>query len=141
MTVIAWDGKTMAADKRTTDCGLPRTSTKIIRAEGGALLGACGDSSMCRALRAWWMAGADTENYPDKDKTSSLLVVTRGAKVLLYWDGPFPVETEEKFTAVGSGRDYAIAAMHFGQTAEDAVRLACIYDTGCGNGVDVLTLE
>lgn len=39
---------------------------------------------------------------------------------------------------MGSGRDFAIAAMHCGKTAREAVEIASLYENGCGNGVDVL---
>jgi hypothetical protein len=141
VTIIAWDGRVMAADKRTTDAGMPWTTTKIVRDGGGALLGACGNSSMCRELRLWWQKGATPENYPDKAKACCLMVVTPDRQILLYIDGPIPVEIHNGFAAIGSGRDYAIAAMHYGRGAIEAVELASIYDTGCGNGVDALTLE
>jgi ATP-dependent protease HslVU (ClpYQ) peptidase subunit len=48
------------------------------------------------------------------------------------------VHYEDKKTATGSGRDYALAAMHCGKTAREAVEIACLFETGCGNGVDEL---
>jgi ATP-dependent protease HslVU (ClpYQ) peptidase subunit len=141
MTVIAWDGKTLAADKRSTVDYLQRTVTKIERATCGSLLGACGDAAMCRSLRQWWTDGASAEKWPDKEDKATLMVVTPTGCVLMYDGGPVPIEYSDPFAAIGHGRDYAIAAMHLGKNAVEAVELASLYDTSCGNGVDTLTLN
>ncbi len=141
MTVIAWDGRTLAADKRTTDCGQPRTTTKIVRAPDGSLVATSGDSGMARALRAWWIGGADVEKYPDPDVKADLFVVTKDAEQRLYQGSARPIVLEDKTFAMGTGRDYANAAMYYGKTAREAVELACVWDTGCGNGIDTLTLD
>jgi ATP-dependent protease HslVU (ClpYQ) peptidase subunit len=43
-------------------------------------------------------------------------------------------------TAIGTGRDYALAAMHCGSTAAEAVAIAALFDPGTGGGVDTVTL-
>lgn len=79
MTVIAWDGKTLAADKRVGYGNMHRTTTKIRRV-GDALVGCSGSGSL------------------------------------------------------------AVAAMHLGKSAREAVEIACLYDMNCGNGIDTLEL-
>jgi ATP-dependent protease HslVU (ClpYQ) peptidase subunit len=141
MTVIAWDGKTLAADKRTTDAGVGLTTTKIFRAPCGALLGAGGTTSACHGLKNWWVAGADPEKFPEKDKDAALMVVKPGGKVLVYWESAVGVEIEDAFFAIGSGRDFALAAMHLGCSAKRAVEVACTFSPYCGNGIDTLELK
>lgn len=140
MTVIAWDGTTLAADKRTTLANLPHTTTKIIRAPNGALVGVSGDSGMCRTLRNWYSEGA-AETYPDKDSKCDMVVILPGPCVLLYQGGPHPIEIEDACYAMGSGRDYALMAMHLGRDAREAVALTSAFDVNCGNGIDTLTLD
>jgi ATP-dependent protease HslVU (ClpYQ) peptidase subunit len=48
---------------------------------------------------------------------------------------------EDPFIAFGAGRDYAMAAMHLGCDAHRAVEVACVFDTGCGMGIDTLELD
>ena len=48
-------------------------------------------------------------------------------------------KVEDQFAAWGSGRDFALTAMHLGKSAREAVEIACLFENGCGNGVDVLT--
>jgi hypothetical protein len=47
-------------------------------------------------------------------------------------------KAEDDFVAVGSGRDYAMAAMALGHTARVGVEIASRFDPGTGNGVDEL---
>lgn len=145
MTVIAWDGKTLAADKRMDCGGYPATVTKIIRAPNGALIGGSGDADVIAALKRWYCEGAERRDYPvNKDADgcpARLLVITPDGGVRLYLSGPDPVSTDGGMFAIGSGTDYALAAMHLGNDARRAVEVACALDTCCGNGIDTLTLE
>lgn len=142
MTVIAWDGKTLAADKRAVNAMLARTVTKIKRLPWGVLLGWSGDQDIGSELRDWFAAGADASRFPEAARKgdATLMVVERG-KVRFYVASPAPMEVEDSQVAIGSGRDYAQAAMALGKTAREAVELACRFDTGCGNGIDTLTHE
>lgn len=140
MTVIAWDGQVLAADKRGTQAGLVRTITKIER-YGNQLLGVSGETHIGAEMSAWFKAGADPEKFPPKarDDEATLMVVREG-QVWLYVTSPYPLLVEDRSTAIGSGRDFAIAAMALGLDAKAAVELASRFDAGCGNGVDTLTL-
>lgn len=144
MTVIAWDGHTLAADKRIVNMGLIQTTTKIFRIEG-ALVGSAGNLPLIREMIAWYTAGAKASDFPqslrDKEEWPGLLVIRAGKPILKYEQTPYPFEIEDTRVALGSGRDFALAAMHCGRTASEAVQVACVFENGCGNGVDTLTLE
>lgn len=143
MTVIAWDGKTLAADKMANFSGLKGTVTKI-RAARDALLFVSGDFDAATNLYAWYEAGAILEAWPkfqeDKDAWMPLHAVKRDGSIWRYERRPYPFLIEEKKFAVGSGRDFALAAMHMGADAVEAVKVACQFDPGCGLGIDTLTL-
>jgi hypothetical protein len=144
MTVIAWDGRTMAADKRMDCNGYPATVTKIYRMPDGALIGGCGDSDVISALRHWYQDGCNPANYPDNrgehSTYATLMVVTPAREVQLYLSSPIPIQMHNQTFAIGSGADYALAVMHLGHSARKAVEVACALDTGCGNGIDILKL-
>lgn len=148
MTVIAWDGVTLAADKRALDNSVVRTTTKIRRATNGALVGTTGSCARGRELFAWYDAGGVPKDFPpserEHDKCASMVVIEtkeRGGPTINFYDGgPYPVVFEDRIYAMGSGRDYAQTMMHLGHTARRAVEVACELDPGCGNGVDELTL-
>ncbi|CBJ38328.1 Conserved protein of unknown function, phage related [Ralstonia solanacearum CMR15] len=141
MTVIAWDGKTLAADKRATSIGLARAVTKIQRHED-LLLAMTGDWDVAAELREWFKAGAAPSDFPAKAREDlASLIVVGTAGVWLYSTGPFPMPIESEKAAFGSGRDFAEAAMHLGCTAIEAVSVACHFQSDCGNGIDALTLD
>jgi hypothetical protein len=143
MTVIAWDGKTLASDRLGDAGGLKRSSTKIFRFEGG-LFGSAGWGSHASHMFDWIKKGANPETVPAFQLTEdyqSVLVVRNDGTVWIYGKSAYPFQMEDKFHACGSGRDFAIAAMHLGQDAVTAVAVASVYDTGCGMGIDQLTLE
>lgn len=141
MTVICWDGQTLAADKRTVDgAGLRRTVTKIKRINGH-LLGITGSWDVGTEMRAWWADGAKPEDFPKSARDgNTVLVVIGSSGVYSYNTGPHPLVIEDEKCAFGSGRDFALAAMHLGCDAGEAVHVACHFQTDCGNGIDTLTL-
>lgn len=144
MTVIAWDGKVLAADRLAESVGLARTMTKIRRTSSGALIGAAGRTSYCVAVMAWYEAGADPDKYPktqDSDDFADMVVIETCGRVLKYERCSAPMHFEDKTFAMGSGRDYAMAAMYLGCDAIKAVEVACAHDVSCGNGYDALPLH
>jgi hypothetical protein len=146
VTVIAWDGKTLAADKQGTWNGTKRRVTKIFRV-GADLVAFSGEPQFGLAMVQWWRDGGKPEQFPkhqsDKDDWQPFLVIQkqRGRpRILRFERTPFPIVLEERTYAMGSGSDFATAAMDCGRTAVGAVRVACKRDNGCGNGIDTLTL-
>lgn len=143
MTCIAWDGKTLAADKRATNGTARNTVTKIYRA-GDVLVGVSGDLAFGMQLLEWVMAGRNPDTFPASQREEKtwqpMLVIEADGTMARYEQTPYPIRWQDAFGAIGSGRDYALAAMHLGKTAEEAVAVATAFDPGCGNGIDTLTL-
>lgn len=141
MTVLVFDGNTFAADKRATNQGLIFSVTKIKKSRDH-LIGVSGDFSAGKMLMKWFEDGCDPTKWPkcqeDKDRWTSLIVITPENKILKYEQEPIPMEVEEKRFAFGSGRDLALAAMEMGADAIKAVEVASKFDAGCGNGIDTL---
>jgi hypothetical protein len=144
MTVIAFDGKTLAADKLATSGGMKMTVTKLFRARG-CLIAASGDFDRINESVAWFAAGADPAKMPpyarDNNDYVGLLVIDKDGSILKYERSAVPFKIESPFIAIGSGREYAMAAMHLGKSAAKAVEVACALDANCGNGVDTMMLE
>jgi ATP-dependent protease HslVU (ClpYQ) peptidase subunit len=124
MSVIAWDGHVLAADKQATNNGLKRTTTKIHRA-GECLVAFTGDASQGMLMVDW----------------APVAVIRPDRTIATYERTPVPVVIEDRFYAAGCGRDYAMAVMHLGLGAVKAVEVACALDAFCGNGMDTLSLE
>lgn len=144
MTVIAWDGQTLAADKRCSYGGMVCTVTKIFRI-GNLLVAGAGDFPHVLAMVEWVRRGRDPADFPvaqgSKDDWQPLLVIEPGGKALIYERTPYPVHYEQDYMTLGSGREYARAALHMGADAVEAVRVASALDVNCGNGVDILELQ
>jgi ATP-dependent protease HslVU (ClpYQ) peptidase subunit len=144
MTVIAWDGRMLAADRQATVGSLKRSATKIFRLPDG-LVALSGDGSHAHALLAWCRGVRDPREFPrgDHPDTSGHLTVFAPDGVRVY-DGMgrgYPEPIPDEFIAMGSGRDFAMAAMHLGCDARRAVEVACTFDVYCGMGIDVLQLD
>lgn len=145
MTVIAWDGKTLSADKQAVSGGYGQTVTKIFKL-CGELYGFAGNAGHAAALVVWFNNGAIIENWPepsDKEDVANFIVITKDGQIREYEGGAcgYYDIVEDRFTAMGSGRDYALAAMYLGQDSRTAVEVACALDINCGKGIDTLTLK
>jgi hypothetical protein len=143
MTVIAYDGEKLVADRAGTNGGYRRTVTKIFRVPGG-MVGFCGNAIHAQQMLAWFMEGRKPDNYPhpcEDDEHASAMFVDLQGRIWHFERGPLGLLVHEKFDAVGSGRDYALSAMFLGWDAEMAVSVASHFDNCCGNGCDVIALE
>lgn len=147
MTVLAWDGATLSADKMTTVSGTIFKCTKIERNED-CLLGFAGDSDLGFALLHWWKFDRyrtdHKDSFPqgkDKDNWARLLVVRADRKLELYERFAIPIIFEPQQFAIGSGMDYAMAIMSQGSSSREAVRVCNELDPHCGLGIDTLALE
>lgn len=143
MTTVAWDGKTMAADTLATDTwGLKFESHKIIEGRDFLLAGA-GEVGQ---IRKWWvdeghkltaeqLIAAGYSHYErEKNEPALLLACVHG--VYRHSGGVF-LQSYEGRCAIGSGRNYALAAMYLGKTAEEAVKVAAHFDSGTNDVVDI----
>jgi hypothetical protein len=141
MTVIAFDGRTLAADKRATVSGHTYTISKIARV-GDCLVGVAGRGDKIREFQQWIANGRERDEYPKRSDEAWFtgLVVRPDGVIERFEDQSIPILVEDRTHAIGTGRDYARVAMHLGKTAREAVEIACLFDENCGNGIDTLEL-
>jgi hypothetical protein len=143
MTVIAWDGKTLAADKQMMS-GYLRSPivTKIHRGFSGELLAFSGNASIAGELHEWYKSGCKPEDWPknncDKNDSSHLIVINKETGIRKYESGPYPVHLENSYMAFGCGYEAAMAVLYMGFPSVKAVEVASALISGCGNGVDTL---
>lgn len=144
MTVIAWDGKTLAADKLACNGSTKSTTTKIFRHDD-CLLAVTGNLSIGMEMVNWARSGYKPEEYPASNRNlnegCSLIKIEPNGDVWKYESAPFPFKLEGRFLAFGSGDECAYVAMHCGATAAEAVAATSLFNTGCGNGIDTLEFE
>lgn len=141
MTIIAWDGKTLAADRQSTSNNMRRTTRKIHRVRDG-LIAITGSGCHGVALLDWFNGDRNPSAWPKESAEIANIIHVTSDGVFVY-AGDLPAFGEpvlDAFIAFGSGRDYAMTAMHLGKTAAEAVEIACLFDVSCGMGVDTLEL-
>jgi hypothetical protein len=141
VTTIAWDGEAMAADKRANVSGSRITVSKIRRGRDGNLVGIAGSMALFEDIFAWLCEGEKRpEAQGEKGDWCEVLEVTAEGRVFRHERlGRF--EVQDKQYAVGSGSDFARAAMACGMSAAEAVKLAARFDTATGDGVESMPLR
>lgn len=141
MTTVAWDGFTMACDSLAVDSwGLKSRADKVLEGEN-FILGIAGNHGQ---ILAWWrqvqslpassvIAHGYTHYEREHNNPSMILVTAHKAYKL---DGPVFIALEEGAQhAIGSGRDFALAAMYLGKTAAEAVEIASRFDNNTNNRI------
>jgi hypothetical protein len=138
MTVIAWDGETVAADTRATSGTsiVPVLDKKIVSQNGVSLAG-CG---VAHEVDAWQYDYFNGIIRPLKGKGSIVLEFREGKCFVWESGASVPYAVRSPFT-IGSGGDVAMGAMLAGKTATEAVRIACKVDTACGLPVQTVKLK
>lgn len=140
MSTIAWDGKTLAGDRLgVRGEGLRFEVVKVFALSNGSLYGGVGKHDNVLQVLWWLENGGEPPNLGSEASFSGLVVMPE-KKVHLFDELLVPKPVLESFFAIGSGRDFAIAAMALGQTAAQAIELAMRYDIYTGIGVDVVSL-
>ena len=147
MSVIAWDGKTMVADRQVSYGNMIGSADKARRVESAefdavALVGCTGDAMLIIPMFEWIEGGCDPDSFPKAITPESdfmALVVMSSGSTLVFGTSPHPVFQDPGIFAIGSGRDFAMAAMYLGKSAREAVEVASHFDITCGCGVTELT--
>lgn len=140
MTVIAWDGKTLAVDKQITCGDFAVSGTKIRQLEDGTILAWGGHIDTGLIVAEWYEKGADPEKFPisrtEDDVWGELIVVTPERLCFGYCQGHVPTSYNYPMAWGGPGRYAAMAAMLCGRSATVAIEITNQICADCGFGVD-----
>lgn len=134
MSVIAWDGKTLCADKQCTWNGTPTRVEKIFKKDN-IIAGSVGIYYDCIQFKEW--LGTDNPK-PTLEEDFSAISVENGI-LKRYGHKLIPIIMNVPFWSIGCGCDFAMGAMASGKNSYDAVSIACKLDIHCGMGIDSLT--
>lgn len=137
MTVVAWDGKTLAADSAVTVGGMRLACEKIERFPDGSLYGAAGDGDETVKLADFIRKGG-TGRRPKCESVYALHILPDGT-VNLYSGSAWPDRITSPFVAIGSGCKYAMAVMWAGFDSARACEAAIALDKSCS--APVVTLQ
>lgn len=155
MTTIAWDGRHLAADTRVLQQGNIMATTKLWDvwlkdhpnmpiAGPRALLGVAGNLATGLELKRWFLGGADPEalrRIPEAEFARLIVIDDQGIRVRAYESTPDAIQCQDRQRAWGSGVDFALAAMHLGLSAWQAVDLAHHFDPNTGPAAQQLTFD
>lgn len=143
MSVVVYDGKSLAADRQITIGDLRVMGSKMrVIIEGGKVLAWTGHQDSGLAMARWYQAGARPEHWPDcqKGENWSRLIVAHYDGFHCYEHTPEKLILDVPFMAWGAGRDFALGALAMGATARQAVEVACRFSVMCGGGVEAYEL-
>lgn len=135
MTTIAWDGKSLVADRQTTKGSTRGTMCKIFQLNNNRFLAGAGDAVEINQVVHWMKAGGKKKMKPDIEESEFLMLDKRGKKCY-FMDHRLVPMVCESFSAIGSGSDFALGAMAAGVDAERAIQIASRLDVFTGEGLD-----
>ncbi|MEE8262972.1 MAG: hypothetical protein V3R83_10960 [Gammaproteobacteria bacterium] len=130
MTTIAFDGVTMAADRQCGGAHIMRVLEPKLFRVNGSVFGVCGRLEHIVMMRDWLRKGGEKPNLGDHFEA----LEARNGACWYYSSGlarcrlDFPA-------SIGSGQDFAMAAMYAGKDARNAVKIAIKLDEGSGLGI------
>lgn len=144
MTTVAWRGNEMAADSQGQRHGMRTTAQKIHRV-GDHVIGVSGTLCDCLAFVRWFEDRSEPLDFKmyrndgsDAPDVSAIVASPEGPE---YWtEHCQPTPILDEFAAVGSGAAAALAAMHMGASAAEAVRIASLVDPGTGGEIQVMPI-
>lgn len=134
MTVIVWDGKTLACDSRCTDdfdSHKNYSRNKIRPLKKGGVVGLAGAWSDIEIAFEWMQAGQKKKTKPKLEKFAAIWVHRGKAFITdsgLAW-------TPCDYGSVGTGRTISNTALHLGLDAIKAAQAACDLDAFCDGPV------
>lgn len=146
MTTIAFDGKTVAADRQVTVGGTPVKApfpkiTRVTYRGVKSIVGfTCGNVCHVMPVIEWIKNECPMDDAPDihnEGKDFSLMLVNADG-VFYSSESLILVPLGMVKWAVGSGSDFALGAMAAGANAKRAVTLTMGLDVSTGMGIDVL---
>ena len=143
MTVIAWDGKTLATDRMANDGSQKWESSKAWygtnKDKEVVIITGVGLAHYIRHLSEWYQQGMPEPSVIPQPSHAKLIVVKKEGlyelsyKMLLPYDAPY--------CAFGDGKEIALGALAMGATAGQAVNICNEHSLQCGKGVELFTLH
>lgn len=140
MTTVVYDGKTLAADRQVTYGRTKQLGTKVYRLKD-VVVGICGDASKAIEVVDWLSRGSPKRGVPDDVGGMSLIMVSLETGECWTMTGSLSRFPCHPPVSIGSGCMAALAALHCGATAVQAVEAASNVDIYTGGGVDYVDIK
>ena len=142
MTVVVWDGKTLATDRQANDGYMKWEAEKawyMVRQTEHYIVSGVGTLGSILKMRDCFKANGNLSTLEVQPNSAELIVVS--SKGLTVWSSNGTSVELSAPMAFGEGREYALGAMAMGATAQEAVQIANEYSLHCGKGVSCYTLQ
>ncbi len=141
MTVIVWDGQTLATDRAASVGNAQWKTAKAwhhVDERGPCIISGVGTLSAVLYMREWYKLGAIPKDFPEMqgEKHWAHLLVVTSEGLMRYEQAPYAIAHGRTQCAFGEGRDFALGAMAMGADAARAVMIAENFSPYCGHGVD-----
>lgn len=138
MTTVCFDGETLASDSRMHgDKEYYQDNCKKIFKVGASYIGIAGDVSEGLLFLRW--RKDMTKEKPELTDAFDALEIKDG--IAYQWDKYLILLELGKTAAIGSGCQFAIAAMECGKTAKEAIEVAKKFDSGTGGKVKAVKIK
>lgn len=143
MTTVAYRDGIMAADSCVTYGAIimPCNITKVTKFANGSIFAYSGTIELGELLKRELARCIHEQDgiLPDcdidrQDNAFSAAIVQPDGEVLFH-EGRTWIQMDVPYFALGSGKDYAYAAMYLGASAEQAVKCACTLDLNSGGKI------
>lgn len=148
MTTCAWFGNQAAADTLGEQNCLRMYNSKIYHNDRVVLMGA----GIRHQIMNHWKAIKDMElagildfgfpNYQPGECDPGMILVSRQHTQHNAWylTGSVWTKINRPYHAIGSGRDFALAAMRLGKSPREAVELSAEFDVYTGGEIEVVEI-
>lgn len=137
MTTVAVRDGVMAADTQLSS-GTIHRAQKVFELPGGGCVGGCGEWSKAYAAISWLLGGRQGD-APEFENAELVILRPDGTVWIACERFPeFPILDD--VAAIGCGSAAAMALMHQGFSAKDAVRATCRTDPGSSEPIQVYKL-
>ena len=148
MSVVVWDGQSLAADRACIVNGSMHTQQKIFQCEH-KVVAFVGTHENGLGLLEWVRKGSHEAQWPIGQTTEewTVLIVADpfDPKSIYYYERlpikQYPDCSVRNFFAWGAGKDYALGALSMGASAAAAVTIASEFSIHCGFGVDTFLVK
>ncbi len=142
MTTIAWDGRTLAADKGSWSNGLHQPARKVFQITAPDrrrfLVAFAGDAAFCTQV-LWWMQGKSGHPgacLPEDANRDCAVVIDEKRRIWRLNSRLLWYRLEGKVHANGAGQEVALGALMAGADAIRAIRITMAVSDYAARGVD-----
>lgn len=146
MSIVVWDGTTMAADQQWEVNGVREKGDKLRVGVGAdTCVAFVGDVAAGHLLMEWYREGRDPAQWPacqaTPENSAVLIVWPEFERPRTWYREPIPITVHGPFAAWGDAREIALGAMAHGATAVEAVEICIQLHISCGFGVTQWTWQ